>query len=132
VDLIADTTFLVGLWRKQPWAVAYAGQNSTKSIGVPWVVLGEFWHGATRAGHDAEQVSKFLGIGIPLMDASSVIPIYARICAQLQISGEYRNIGQNDLWIAAIAMSQNKPLVTRNQRHFKMIEGLKIEVLDAV
>jgi len=112
VDLIADTTFLVGLWRSQPWAVAYAGQNST--------------------GHDAEQVSKFLGIGIPLTDASLVIPIYARICAQLQISGEYRNIGQNDLWIAAIAMSQNKPLVTRNQRHFKMIEGLKIEVLDAV
>ncbi len=129
MDLIADTTFLIGLWRNQPWAVAYAGQNSTKSIGIPWVVLGEFWHGANRAGHDPEQVSKFLAIGIPLSDATSVIEIYARICTQLQRSGEYRNIGQNDLWIAAIAMSHNKPLVTRNQRHFKLIEGLKVEVL---
>jgi tRNA(fMet)-specific endonuclease VapC len=129
VDLIADTTFLIGLWRNQSWAVAYAGQNSNKSIGIPWVVLGEFWHGANRAGHDPDQVSRFLGIGIPLMDASLVIEIYSRICTQLQRSGEYRNIGQNDLWIAAVAISQNKSLVTRNQRHFRAIEGLKLEVL---
>ena len=129
MDLIADTTFLIGLWRNQPWAVTYAGRNSTKSIGIPWVVLGEFWHGANRAGHNFEQVSQFLGIGIPLMDAEPVIQIYSQICAQLQSSGEYRSIGQNDLWIAAVALSQDKPLVTRNQRHFRAITGLKLEVL---
>jgi len=129
VDLIADTTFLIGLWRNQPWAVTYAGQHATKSIGIPWVVLGEFWHGANRAGHDRDQVNQFLGIGIPLMDASAVIEIYSRICLQLQASSEYRNIGQNDLWIATVAISQDKPLVTRNQRHFRSIEGLRLEVL---
>ncbi len=131
MDLIADTTFLIGLWRNQPWAITYAGQHATKSIGIPWVVLGEFWHGANRAGHDREQVNQFLGIGIPLMDATSVVEIYSRICTQLQRSGDYRNIGQNDLWIAAVAISQNKPLVTRNQRHFRTIEGLRLEVLNA-
>lgn len=131
MDLIADTSFLIGLWRNQPWAVTYAGQNAAKSIGIPWVVLGEFWHGANRAGHDLEQVNQFLGIGIPLVDASSVIEIYSRICTQLQQTGEYRSIGQNDLWIAAVAISQNKPLVTRNQRHFRSIEGLRLEVLSA-
>jgi tRNA(fMet)-specific endonuclease VapC len=130
VDLIADTTFLVGLWRNQAWAVNYAARNSTKSIGIPWVVLGEFWHGAHRAGHDRERVSAFLGIGIPLMDASSVIDVYSRICTQLQVSGKYRDIGQNDLWIAAVAICENRPLVTRNERHFKMIEGLKLEILN--
>ena len=129
MDLIADTTFLIGLWRNQPWAVTYAGQHATKSIGIPWVVLGEFWHGANRAGHDRDQVNQFLGIGIPLMDASAVIEIYSRICLQLQASSEYRNIGQNDLWIATVAISQDKPLVTRNQRHFRSIEGLRLEVL---
>lgn len=129
MDLIADTTFLIDLWRNQPWAVTYAAQNSSKSMGIPWVVLGEFWHGANRAGHDREQVNQFLGIGIPLMDTSSVIEIYARICTELQRSDEYRKIGQNDLWIASVAISQNKPLVTRNQRHFKAIDGLRLEVL---
>ena len=79
MELIADTTFLIGLWRNQPWAVSYAKQNSGKSLGIPWVVFGEFWNGAIRAGHDTERVRQFLGIGIPLLDAGSAVESYARI-----------------------------------------------------
>ena len=56
MDLIADTTFLDGLWRRQAWALDFATGNPGKTLGIPWVVRGEFWHGAVRAGHDPAEV----------------------------------------------------------------------------
>ncbi len=129
MDLIADTSFLVGLWRRQPWAVGFASANAGKSLGLPWVVLGEFWHGATRAGHDPALVRGFLSVGLPILDAESVIPVYARICATLQDAPFYQSIGQNDLWIAAVSVAHGKPLVTRNIRHFASIPDLRVAAL---
>lgn len=129
MELIADTSFLVGLWRGQPAAQSFAKANTSRSLGLPWIVQGEFWHGAMRAGHDPEKVRNFLSIGVPLNDVEPVIPVYARICAALQNSEVYRDIGQNDLWIAAVAIAFAKPLVTKNLRHFGQIEGLRVEAL---
>jgi hypothetical protein len=42
-------------------------------------VLGEFWHGAIKAGHNAEVVRKFLLSGLPIYDVAEVVPIYARV-----------------------------------------------------
>lgn len=130
MDLIADTTFLVGLWRKQPWAMTFAAGQTSKVLGIPWVVLGEFWHGAVRAGHDKTLVSGFLDLGIPLLETGEVIQSYAEICARLQESDlpAFRAIGQNDLWIAAVAVHWNLPLVSRNWRHFEKIAGLEVIV----
>lgn len=129
MDLIADTSLLIGLWRRQGWAVSFASANPSKSLGIPWVVLGEFWHGATRARHDASVVQGFLSVGIPLLDPEPVVPVYARICAAIQDSPGYREIGQNDLWIAAASIAFNKPLITRNLRHFDRIPDLRVEAV---
>ena len=129
MELIADTSFLVGLWRGQAWAQSFARAHSSRSLGIPWIVQGEFWHGAIRVGHDPERVRNFLSIGIPLNNAEQVVPSYGRICAALQDSPEYRDIGQNDLWIAAVAVAFALPLVTKNLRHFGRIEGLRVEAL---
>ena len=93
MDLIADASFLIGLWRRQPWAVAYASAHAAKSLGLPWVVLGEFWHGATRAAHDPALVRGFLAVGVPILDPEPVIPVYGRICAAIQDAPGYREIG---------------------------------------
>jgi len=129
MDLIADTSYLVGLWRGQGWATQHASVNSSKSLGMCWVVLGEFWHGARRAGHDEQEVREFLDLGVPLVDALPVVDTYAQICAELSRDRSYMDIGQNDLWIAAVALKWDKPLVTRNKRHFGLISGLRLEVL---
>ena len=129
MELIADTSFLVGLWRGQAWAQSYARAHFSRSLGLPWIVQGEFWHGALRTGHDPEKVRDFLSIGVPLNDPEPVVPAYARICAALQDSPTYRAIGQNDLWIAAVAMTFALPLVTKNVRHFDQIKGLQVEAL---
>lgn len=129
MDLIADTTLLVGLWRKQAWAVDFARAHGRQVLGLPWVVLGEFWHGALRAGHDPGLVDAFLQTGLPIHDAAPVVPFYARVCAEAQTGGFYAGIGQNDLWIAAVSLSAGLPLVSRNRRHFGRITDLKLHVL---
>ncbi|MGA0854904.1 MAG: type II toxin-antitoxin system VapC family toxin [Luteolibacter sp.] len=126
MDLIADTSYLVGLWRGQPWATNYAASHPAKSLAIPWVVLGEFWHGALRANHDPKEINEFLSIGVHLMDASEIFPAYAKICAAISGTPPFPAIGQNDLWIAAIAVALDKPLLTRNRRHFDSIPDLKL------
>lgn len=130
MELIVDTTYLIGLWRRQPWAISFAKSNRHRSMGLPWVVLGEFWHGAVQMGHDPEVVSQFLSVGAPLTDAAPVVPFYAELCSRLQQTSFYKGIGQNDLWIAAVCLAFDKPLVTRNRRHFDKIDGLRLEVLE--
>lgn len=134
MDLIADTTFLVGLWRRQRWALDFAHANKSAVIGLPWIVIGEFWHGAVRAGHESSTVEAFLQIGMPLLDPKPVIPVYARICTKLQEGNirAYHAVGQNDLWIAATAVANDKPLVTRNCRHFEAVSALRIVVPESV
>jgi len=129
MELIADTSYLVGLWRGQTWATNYAMANATKTLGLPWIVLGEFWHGSMAARHDAKDVQEFLSIGVQLVDPVPVVPHYARLCAELSGRQEYRSVGQNDLWIAAVALAYAKPLVSRNRRHFGLVEGLHVEAL---
>jgi len=132
VDLIADTTLLIGLWRKQPWAMDFAGTHSSSVLGIPWVVLGEFWHGAIRAGHDEQEVARFLELGTLLLDPEPVVQTYGKICAGMQEGDvrSYREIGQNDLWIAAVAIHHDRPLVSRNRRHFEKIAGLNLIIPD--
>jgi len=129
VELIADTTLLIGIWREQSWAVSFARDNN-RTLGLPWVVLGEFWQGSIRAGHDPEVVKRFLSVGVALLDAGPVVPFYANLCSRLQEMSFYKGIGQNDLWIAAVCLAFDRPLVTRNRRHFDKIGGLMLEVLE--
>ena len=129
MELIADTTFLVGLWRGQTWASSFARSHPESRIGLPWVVLGEFWHGAVRAGHDPVTVTEFLALGIPILETEPTIQAYAHLCAGLQETLGYKQIGQNDLWIAAVSIALALPLVTRNVRHFDQIKGLQLKVI---
>ena len=131
MDLIADTSFLVGLWCRQAWALDFANEHPGATLGIPWIVRGEFCHGALRAGHDPAEVERFLSLGLSCDDSAAAVPFYARFAAALQETqaGVYQGIGQNDLWIAAVAMQSGLPLLTRNRRHFDRIEGLTLQVL---
>jgi hypothetical protein len=77
MELIAGASFLVGLWRKQSWAIGFAQANRQRVLGIPWIVLGEFWHGAMRVGHNSEVVRKFPLSGLPIHAVAPVIPVYA-------------------------------------------------------
>jgi tRNA(fMet)-specific endonuclease VapC len=50
---------------------------------------------------------------------------YSQIRAKLEKSGQI--IGNNDLWIAAHALSEGLTFVTNNEKEFKRIPDLNIE-----
>lgn len=129
MDLIADTSYLVGLWWGQRWATDYASANPAKSLAIPWVVLGEFWHGALRAKHDPSEVNEFLSMGVHITEAGSFFPVYAKICAEISNRPAFQMIGQNDIWIGSVAVALRKPLLSRNRRHFESIPGLEVVAL---
>ncbi len=93
------------------------------------VTYGELMYGAAKL-HPAppgaaEQLQEFL----QLMD---VLPLpidagrkYGELRALLESKGKI--IGNNDLWIAAHALSADLAVVTNNEREFRRVPDLKIE-----
>ena len=53
-----------------------------------------------------------------------VADTYAKITRNLRSKG--RLVGANDLWIAATAIENDNPLVTRNVSDFSRIPGLEL------
>jgi len=129
MELIADTSFLVGLWRKQSRAVDFAQASRQRVLGILWVVLGEFWHGALRASHGGELIRKLLLCGLPIYEIAPIVSGHAAMCCEAQKKKFYSKIGQNDLWIASTTLCLRLPLVMRNKRHFDKIEGLRLQPL---
>jgi tRNA(fMet)-specific endonuclease VapC len=51
--------------------------------------------------------------------------VYGRIRAELESRGEM--IGNNDLWIAAHAVTAHLTLVTNDENEFRRVRGLKVQ-----
>jgi tRNA(fMet)-specific endonuclease VapC len=96
-----------------------------KSLKTTSINSAEFLYGAKRSGKKKvyEVSEKFLNF-FPVLsfDAESAV-IYAGIASAL--SGSGRHISSFDELIAAIAIRNDEPLLTRD-RHFSTIDGLEI------
>ncbi|MDJ0567867.1 MAG: type II toxin-antitoxin system VapC family toxin [Pleurocapsa sp. MO_192.B19] len=65
-----------------------------------------------------------------LLNQLLIIPISQAASLEfdrLRAVAKYRKIGRADLLIASITLANRATLVTRNQRHFKQIPGLRVE-----
>ena len=94
---------------------------------VPAVVAGEFLDGAWMVSRErAEQAMRLLRTrrvcGVDLETAT----IYGRLVARLRRERKLAGRSQNDLWIAATAISAGATLVSRNPDDFSGIEGLEV------
>ncbi len=95
-------------------------------VGVPVIVLGELKAGfanGTRAAFNERRLAAFLSIPVVrvLTVDQVVADAYGQVYGTLRSSG--RPIPQNDMWIAAIAIGAQVPLVTYD-RHFDRIPNL--------
>lgn len=127
MDLLADTVFLIDLWReaRAPGpATAYAKAHISLQVAIPWVAAGEFLSGALAAGQDSDLVTAFLARYPVLHSDAATVRSYAGIYADLRGRGVM--IGPNDLWIAASALVNGLPLLTRNTTDFGYVEGLDV------
>ncbi len=122
-----DTTFLIDLERERlksergP-ASGLLAVYSTAQLWISTVAWGEFLEGAGTGRSEAIQVIRSCVELVPVTEA--VAEVYARLSRILRSQGHL--IGSNDLWIAAVALQQDLPLVTRNRADFARIPDLRL------
>ena len=126
-----DTTFLVDLLRelrRGPGpATAFLNEIQEQELSISVHVLCELYAGAELAVDPAreKQVIQRLCSAIHIRYPDEKLPeIYGRLLAGLQRSG--RMISTMDLLIAASALVDSAPLVTRNHDHFARVPGLQV------
>ena len=124
---LIDTTLLIDCWREQSQpaqAFAFIQKHADRTIGLPWIVKGEYLSGVFFANHDQEKIETFLQRFVLILSDDPTIKIYAQLYTELKRKNNL--ISLNDLWIAATALRFQCPLITRNTRHFSRVPNLKL------
>jgi tRNA(fMet)-specific endonuclease VapC len=126
-----DTGTLIYLVKHRPESVAQRinalGEDS--ELCMSFVTYAELLKGAERSTRRDEVVRKLerLARQVPVLYTvgRSLCEHYAVQFTLLKSAGT--PIGANDLWIACHALAEGATLVTRNQREFSRVAGLKTE-----
>ena len=94
-------------------------------LAIPVIVLGEYRFGISQSRKRYEY-ELWLGETLPTCKVLEIVletaVWYANIRAELKRAG--KPIPSNDLWIAALCLQHNLPLLSRD-RHFDNIAGLR-------
>jgi tRNA(fMet)-specific endonuclease VapC len=119
---VLDTNIVIALFANE---AGITDQLATMDeVFIPSIVIGELFYGAmksSRAAENLRRVDHFVSISSVLgCDAQTGLR-YAQIKNEARARG--RPLPENDLWIAAIALQHDLPLVTRDM-HFDGIEAL--------
>ena len=103
-------------------------QHNAPDMALPLIVYGELLVGAEKSSQPQrvmQQIELLLETHEVFDATEEVAGHYARIRAGLEKRGV--TIGENDLWIAAMALTHDATLVTNNTGEFSRIPGLKLE-----
>lgn len=126
---LLDTNICIYIAKHNPAAVrARFAQHSANELVMSVITLGELRFGAEKS----QSKEKALAVIEELANLMNVEELtesaaehYGQIRAELQKSGQM--IGNNDLWIAAHARSQDWVVVTNNEKEFLRVNNLKVE-----
>ena len=126
---LLDTNVCIHIIRHHPPEVrARFAQHRADEMGMSVVTFGELVYGAERSQlrEKALKALDRLRSSIRVLEMpAATCQHYGQIRARLEQMGQ--PIGNNDLWIAAHARSENLVLVTNNTREFGRVEGLRME-----
>ena len=126
--LILESSFFIDLEREhrrgtQKGAVEYLERLDDARLYLPAVVAGELAAGVSMANR--QRWEAFLAPFFLLPVTPDVAWEYGRTYRHLRGLGQL--IGANDLWIAATALANHMPVVTRNVDHFRRVPHLEVE-----
>lgn len=126
--LILETTFLVDLEREHRHgtprgAVDFLVTAEGARLYLPAIVAGELAAGVSMANRSKWE--SFLAPFFLLPVTPEVAWEFGRVARHLRGVGQL--IGTNDLWIAATALANRMPVVTRNVEHFRRVPHLEVE-----
>lgn len=126
-SLIFDTTFLIDFQRerksRQPGrAHRFLETDADKGAYLSVVAYGEY-----AEGFDSPSDPAFVSV----VESFEILPVtrksaerYGEIARSLRADG--RLIGSNDLWIAAVALENDLPLVSADTNHLGRVPGLQL------
>jgi tRNA(fMet)-specific endonuclease VapC len=129
IKTVIDTDLLIDLLRNQRQAAAFIMELEHKNtvLATTAINIFELHYGA----HKSQASEKNLQAINTLATRLSILPLTAKaakkaghIYATLEQQGH--PIGLRDTFIAAIALTRDYSIATRNQQHFKRIPGLSI------
>lgn len=129
VRYLLDTNICIYIAKGNPTAVRHRfEQHTLQELAMSTITVGELCFGAEksqareRALNTLEQLVRMIQpSALPMAAAQH----YGHIRATLQQQGLI--IGNNDLWLAAHALTENWTLVTNNTREFARVPGLRVE-----
>lgn len=126
---LLDTNICIYIAKYNPPSVRERfTQHAANELAMSVITLGELRFGAEksqakdRAMAVIDELTNLMNIEALTDD---VTEHYGEIRAALQKSGQM--IGNNDLWLAAHARSQDWILVTNNEKEFLRVDGLRVE-----
>lgn len=126
---LLDTNICIYIAKYNPPSVrARFAQHSANELAISVITLGELRFGAekSQARERAITVIDELASLMAIAELSEDVAMhYGDIRASLQKSGQI--IGNNDLWLAAHARSNDWVLVTNNEKEFVRVESLRVE-----
>ncbi|MFH0727197.1 MAG: type II toxin-antitoxin system VapC family toxin [Pseudomonadota bacterium] len=126
---LLDTNICIYIQRHKPGEVlARFERLKPGDAAISVITWGELLYGAEKSRYreKALQVLEEFKTLVPVLPMpENAGKTYGAIRASLELRGE--PIGNNDLWIAAHAKSENLTIVTNNEREFHRIPGLKIQ-----
>ena len=127
MEVIADTTVLIDLWRyrRTPQRLAdLSARIGEAAMLIPWITEAEFSRGALFKDVSPAALAEFYASFHLLPFDQAVIGHYCRLWAEMARKGHAP--GYPDLWIAACAVAGKAPVLTRNPKHFAHIPDLEV------
>lgn len=106
--------------------MARSGARASSEALLPFVARGELLIGfyrATEKTREGARLQATLGTTLVIYPTGDTVARYAQCAARLQRIGQ--SIPTNDLWIAALALEWDLPVLT-DDAHFERVAGLKV------
>jgi len=129
VRYLLDTNICIYIAKKRPPEVyRRLSELSVGDVGMSLITFGELRFGAEKSQHQKAALEKLSRLTdyIPVIEPTAqTAEKYGMIRFYLEKSGQ--PIGNNDLWIAAHALSLNTILVTNNSKEFIRVPDLLVE-----
>ena len=122
-----DTNTLIYFFKGEGDVARHLLATPPTQVAVPTIVLYELYVGIAKSSAPSRRTQQLQGMidVVTIMDFSArAAKESAEIRAVLERAGT--PIGPVDTLIAGIARANNAVLVTRNEREFSRVEGLKI------
>lgn len=124
-----DTDFLIAYLQKDADAIKkledlQAGDDDAAITTT--INAAELWKGVYRSKDKQKEIAKVK----QLLDSLELITLdreSARMVGELDAATKSNPIGESDILIASIALSNNQVLITKNKKHFERIPGLQVE-----